>query len=72
MLYAKVYGQGRNTGSELVWGQLSSPGSSSLGLKTLFTSKAFSILSDFYLNYIYQVTILEIKTEKKFLNSPTR
>ena len=72
MLYAKVCGQGRNTGSELVWGQLSSPRSSSLGLKTLFTSNSFIILNYFYLNYIYQVTILEIKTEKKFLNSPTR
>lgn len=66
MLRAKACGQGHNIGSELVRGQLSSPGSSSLGLKTLFTPKAFRILNDFYPNYIYQVTILEIKTEKKF------
>ena len=59
MLCAKACGQGHNTGSELVWGQLSSLGSSSLGLKTFFTPKAFKILNDFYLNYIYQVTILE-------------
>ena len=72
MLCAKACGQGHNIGSELVWGQLSSPGSSSLSLKTLFTPKAFRILNDFYPNYIYQVTILEIKTEKNFFNSPTR